>query len=46
MTWRDIAIQLPQFTQWVVQRFGPLPDGEVSREEYERYAAAYKQEFE
>ena len=44
MTWRDIAGRYPEFVQWVVQRFGPLPEGEVRREDYERFARAYERE--
>jgi hypothetical protein len=29
MTWREIAERYPEFVQWVVQTFGPLPEGEV-----------------
>lgn len=40
-TWRDLATVHPEFVQWVVQTYGPLPEGEVKEEDYERY----RQEF-
>ncbi len=42
MTWRQIAQRYPEFVQWVVQTFGPLPGGEVQQADYERYADAYR----
>jgi len=42
MTWADVAIRHPVFVQWAVQRYGPLPDGEVAQEDYERLAASYE----
>jgi hypothetical protein len=44
MTWRDIAVRFPEFAAWAVQREGPLPDGEVREEDYERLALAYKKD--
>jgi hypothetical protein len=41
-TWRDVATRHPEFVQWVVATFGPLPDGPVTQQDYDRYAAAYK----
>lgn len=43
VTWQDVARQLPVFVAWAVQAHGPLPDGEVQREDYERLAAEYAQ---
>jgi hypothetical protein len=43
MTWHDIAEVYPVFVQWIVAKYGPLPDGEVSEEDYERFSAAYNQ---
>ena len=40
--WRTVAVLMPEFVQWIVQRFGPLPDGEVRREDFERFAAEYE----
>jgi hypothetical protein len=42
MTWHDIAVRYPDFVQWAVQTHGPLPDGEVSEDDYERLALDYK----
>ena len=44
MSWHDVARVRPQFVQWIVQRFGPLPDGEVEREDYARFVNAYSEE--
>jgi hypothetical protein len=44
MTWKDIAVRYPEFVQWVIQKFGPLPDGPVKQEDYERFFAAYRAE--
>ena len=41
MTWEDVAVQYPEFVQWVVQKFGPLPDGEVKKEDYNRFTLAF-----
>jgi hypothetical protein len=41
MEWRDIAERYPEFVQWVVARFGPLPEGEVKEADYERFKGAY-----
>jgi hypothetical protein len=41
VTWRDVAIQYPEFVQWVAAKFGPLPDGPVTGRDYARYADAY-----
>jgi hypothetical protein len=40
MTWRDIAQRYPEFAQWIVAKYGPLPDGEVTQTDYERFADA------
>lgn len=44
MTWREMTVIHPAFVQWVVARFGPLPDGAITQEDYERYIEAYKVE--
>lgn len=41
LTWKHIAAYDPEFVQWVVQRYGPLPDGPVNEADYERYLAAF-----
>lgn len=43
-TWHDVAALYPEFAEWVVAKYGPLPDGEIQQEDYERLAAAYKAE--
>lgn len=40
-TWTDVAKMYPQFVQWAVQKYGPLPDGPVKQADYERYVDAY-----
>ena len=42
MTWNDIALQHPEFVEWTIAKFGPLPDGEVQEADYERFRAAYR----
>ena len=42
MTWKDVAVWQPEFTQWIVQRYGPLPDGPVIEEDFSRYAAEFR----
>lgn len=39
--WRDIAIHYPEFVQWVVATYGPLPDGLADRDEVERLSKEY-----
>lgn len=41
VSWAQIAERYPEFVQWCVASFGPLPDGEVIEEDYERMATAY-----
>ena len=43
-TWKDLAKAHPGFVQWVVQRFGPLPEGPIVQADYERYVAEYEKE--
>lgn len=40
-TWRDLAVLQPVFVQWVVQKHGPLPDGEVDPELVLAHLAEY-----
>jgi hypothetical protein len=42
VTWNDVALRYPEFVQWAVQHAGPLPDGEVREEDYERLKAAWE----
>lgn len=42
MTWRDLALVFPGFVQWIVQTHGPLPDGRVLEEDYNRLKAEYE----
>lgn len=44
LTWHDVAVHLPEFAQWVVQRHGGLPDGPVAKEDYERFSVEYQEE--
>jgi hypothetical protein len=44
MTWNDAAIRFPEFVQWIVARFGPLPDGEIKETDYIRFYNAYLEE--
>lgn len=43
LTWKYVAVRYPEFVQWAVAAHGPLPDGEVRQEDYERLAAEYKE---
>lgn len=42
MTWKDVAVALPEFVQWIVATHGPLPDGEVQQADYERLKTEYE----
>jgi hypothetical protein len=41
-TWKELARTYPEFVQWVVQRYGPLPDGPINEADYTRYATEYQ----
>jgi hypothetical protein len=41
MTWIEMAEAAPAFVQWCVQKYGPLPDGEIVEADYDRYYKAY-----
>lgn len=41
VTWKKIARAYPEFVQWVVQTYGPVGDGEVDPEHYQRMVRAY-----
>ena len=42
MTWKDLAEKFPEFVQWIVQKFGPLPDGPIEENDYNRFKEAYE----
>jgi hypothetical protein len=44
VTWNDVAAWQPEFAQWIVQTKGPLPDGDVRKEDFDRYAAEFSGE--
>ncbi|MGB9113508.1 MAG: hypothetical protein WCF24_12380 [Acidimicrobiales bacterium] len=44
MTWKDIAQIYPEFVEWIEQRCGPLPDGNVKRADYEELVVRYEME--
>lgn len=43
MTWETISEVNPRWVEWLVQTYGPLPDGEVEQEQFEEYAKAFKE---
>ena len=45
MQWRDITLRYPEFVQWLVAHNGPLPDGEVKSEDYEKWSTEYLNSF-
>jgi hypothetical protein len=46
MDWRDVAVAYPEFVQWIVAKFGPLPDGPVRQADYEKFRTAYERKEE
>lgn len=42
MTWSTLATYFPEYMQWVVQTYGPLPEGPIDQGEYELYRLAYE----
>jgi len=40
-TWREVAVVLPEWVQWIVAKYGPMPDGPVLKEDWERWGKAY-----
>lgn len=42
ITWDYIADLYPEFVAWAVAAYGPLPTGEVQREDYDRLKAGYE----
>ena len=43
MTWNDVAEVYPEFVQWIAQTQGPLPDGEVRKADFDKFAAKYRE---
>jgi hypothetical protein len=43
VTWAQIARVQPEFVQWIVQKYGPLPDGPVVKSLFDHYAELYKE---
>jgi hypothetical protein len=41
-TWKELARTYPEFVQWVVQRYGPVPDGLINEADYTKYAIEYQ----
>jgi len=41
VTWRDVAVIAPEFVEWVVAAHGPLPEGPVEEDHYNRLVAEY-----
>lgn len=41
-TWKELAPMYPEFVAWVVQRYGPLPEGPIEQELYDRATDAYR----
>lgn len=44
ITWTDVATLYPVFVQWAVTRHGPLPDGEVKMDDYDRLKTEFEAE--
>lgn len=43
MTWLDLALVYPEFVGWVAQRYGGVPDGAVTEEDYNRFKTEYNE---
>lgn len=43
-TWKDIALFYPHFVQWIVQKYGSVPDGPATEEDYDRFKVEYEKE--
>ena len=41
-TWKEVVPLFPEFTQWIVQKYGPLPDGEITESDWSRYIQEYE----
>lgn len=44
VTWNDVAATLPDFVEWVVTTHGPLPEGPVDEDHYNRLITEYNEE--
>ena len=44
-TWREIAAVSPQFMEWIVQKYGPLPEGPADAESIKKYMTDYDKEM-
>lgn len=42
VTWSWVATIRPEFVAWIVATHGPLPEGNVKHDDYERYRAEYE----
>lgn len=40
-TWKELAVHFPEFVQWIVQRYGGVPEGPIKREDYLRFQTEY-----
>lgn len=36
-----MAVVYPEFVQWVVQKFGPVPEGPIDRNMWDKYREEY-----
>jgi hypothetical protein len=43
MNWKEFALLYPEFVEWIVQKFGPLPEGAIDEEDYNRFKLAYEE---
>jgi hypothetical protein len=43
MTWKELAVRYPEFVQWCVQKYGPLPEGPIDHRDYAMFMLAYKE---
>lgn len=41
LTWKVMTTLLPEFVQWIVQKYGPLPEGPIKQTDYERFKKEY-----
>ena len=44
ITWTELAHDYPAFVQWIAQRHGGCPDGNVKQTDYEHFKAEYEEE--
>ena len=43
MTWKELAMTLPEFVQWIVQVHGPLPEGTIKQQDYDKFSELYSE---